>query len=135
MQEAALKFGDGATLPFTPCKKGYQPFAGSKPMCACPLHDEERRKRVKKEAGVFRKGEVDLNIFWTSSSTEEKSEEEKKLKKEAHSEEGNRVKKEIESQIPQKDAPGISDAENTPAKSNHTAKANQTSENTKHEGT
>ncbi|CAB9498771.1 expressed unknown protein [Seminavis robusta] len=66
MQAAALRFGDGDTLPFTPCKKGYKPFASTKQiMYACPLHDKERRQRVKKEGGLFRKGEVDLDlVFW-----------------------------------------------------------------------
>jgi hypothetical protein len=34
-------------------------------MHACHLHYKERRKRVQKENGVFRKGEIDLNIFWS----------------------------------------------------------------------
>ena len=59
-----MRFGDGATLPFTPCKKGYKPIIDGKRFYACPLHDKARRKRVQKENGVFRKGEVDLNIFW-----------------------------------------------------------------------
>jgi hypothetical protein len=69
MQAAALRFGDGETLPFTPCKKGYKPIAGSRPMYACPFHDKERRRRVTKDGGIFRKGEVDLNIFWKSTGT------------------------------------------------------------------
>lgn len=71
MQDAAIRFGDGKTLPFTPCKKGYRPFAGSNViMYACPLHDKERRRRVKKEGGKFRKGEFDLNHFWSLVETE-----------------------------------------------------------------
>ena len=62
MQAATLRFGNGATLPFTPCKKGYKPFAGDAKMYACPLHNAERKRRVEKEG--FRKGEVDLNTFW-----------------------------------------------------------------------
>ena len=80
MQDVTWKFGDGQTLPFTPCKKGYQPtksttVVGSNntskiiQMYACPLHDKERRKRVIKEGNQFRKGEVDLNIFWNSTTT------------------------------------------------------------------
>lgn len=68
MHEAALKFGDGETLPFTPCKKGYQPLIGTKRMYACPLHDKERRRRLQKEREVFRKGEFDLNFFWEKQS-------------------------------------------------------------------
>lgn len=84
MQAAALRFGDGETLPFTPCKKGYKPIAGTRSMYACPLHDKERRRRVTKEGGMFRKGEVDLNVFWKSTGTiepvghTEKDEEAKK---------------------------------------------------------
>jgi hypothetical protein len=65
MQEAAIMFGDGATLPFTPCKKGYIPVANGRNMFACPLHNESRHKRVAKEGGIFRNGEVDLNEFWS----------------------------------------------------------------------
>lgn len=65
MQEAAIIFGDGATLPFTPCKKGYIPLADGQNMFACPLHNESRQKRVAKEGGFFRNGEVDLNEFWS----------------------------------------------------------------------
>lgn len=78
IQEAAVKFGDGQTLPFTPCKKGYIPVltekaskgrsnnSNYKRMYACPLHDEARRKRLQKEGGLteFRKGEVNLTLFW-----------------------------------------------------------------------
>jgi hypothetical protein len=65
IQEAGIIFGDGATLPFTPCKKGYIPVANGRNMFACPLHNESRHKRVAKEGGIFRKGEVDLNEFWS----------------------------------------------------------------------
>ena len=36
-------------------------------MFACPLHNESRHKRVAKEGGIFRNGEVDLNEFWSRS--------------------------------------------------------------------
>jgi hypothetical protein len=65
MQEAAIVFGDGSTLPFTPCKKGYMPVAKGQKMFACSLHNESRRKRVAKEGGIFRNGEVNLNEFWS----------------------------------------------------------------------
>ena len=79
--DAATKFGDGKTLPFTPCKKGYLPFgkvmdhAGNN--CervvrkyACSFHDEARQKRLQKDGGLscFRNGELNLDIFWQSQS-------------------------------------------------------------------
>jgi len=70
MQEATVKFGDGTTLPFTPCKKGYRPYHNGKRMYACPLHDKQRQQRVTKDAGCFRNGEVVLDMFWTDTSTE-----------------------------------------------------------------
>lgn len=36
---------------------------------ACPLHNVMREMRLAKERGVFRKGEVDLKIFWSKSVT------------------------------------------------------------------
>ena len=62
IKEAAVKFGDGETLCFTPCKKGYIPIINGQKMYACPLHNKERLKRVMKEG--FRRGEMDLNTFW-----------------------------------------------------------------------
>lgn len=78
--DAAEKFGDGKTLPFTPCKKGYVPVAKiiDPDICdssnsfnyqcryACPLHDKARRQRFHRDGGplAFRKGEVDLTFFW-----------------------------------------------------------------------
>jgi hypothetical protein len=64
IKEAAVKFGDGETLCFTPCKKGYIPIINGKRMYACPLHHKERRKRVTREGGKFRGSEMDLNTFW-----------------------------------------------------------------------
>lgn len=63
--EAASKFGDGKTLPFTPCKKYYNPFSedGAR-MYACRLHSELRIKRLKKEGGIWRGGEKHLDEFW-----------------------------------------------------------------------
>lgn len=40
-------------------------------MFACPLHDKARRRRVAKEKGIFREGEVDLNIFWQKIKSNE----------------------------------------------------------------
>jgi hypothetical protein len=74
--DTASKFGDGLTLPFTPCKKGYIPVSTTKKstndlssykrMYACPLHDNARRMRLQKDGGMtsFRKGEQDLTVFW-----------------------------------------------------------------------
>ena len=67
IHEAALRFGDGRTLPFTPCKKGFVPLLannGNQRMFACPLHHDQRRQRFVKEEEQFRRGEVDLTIFW-----------------------------------------------------------------------
>lgn len=76
--EAATKFGDGQTLPFTPCKKGYAPFVNvvgndddnviecQRRLYACPLHHEARMRRFMRDGGLlaFRRGEVDLTTFW-----------------------------------------------------------------------
>lgn len=72
IKEAAVKFGDGETLCFTPCKKGYIPIINDKRMFACPLHDEERRTRVKKEGGGFRPGEMNLNTLWKHNQNSDK---------------------------------------------------------------
>lgn len=66
IQDAATKFGDGKTLPFTPCKKGYTPYHKStgERLYACMHHNKARRRRlVKNNAIIPRSGEVDLNIF------------------------------------------------------------------------
>jgi hypothetical protein len=65
IHEAAVRFGDGTTLPFTPCKKGYLPTnVDGQPMFACAFHHEQRRRRFMKEKQQFRNGEVDLRMFW-----------------------------------------------------------------------
>jgi hypothetical protein len=68
IDQVTKTFGDGKTLPFTPCKKGYVPFhtkTGDR-MYACPHHNKARRKRVLCQENVlsFRAGEVDLRVFW-----------------------------------------------------------------------
>lgn len=69
IRTAAMKFGNGETLPFTPCKKGYIPLVdGTRRVYACPLHNKEREKRVKRIG--FRKGEFDLAVFWDSCKSE-----------------------------------------------------------------
>lgn len=69
IRDAAVRFGDGSTLPFTPCKKGYIPIIKGKTMYACPLHDKYREKRVKRERGHFRTGEFDLAVLWKRDSS------------------------------------------------------------------
>ncbi|KAG7336545.1 hypothetical protein IV203_029204 [Nitzschia inconspicua] len=66
IQQAAVDFGDGKTLPFTPCKKGYQPLIKGKRMVACLLHNAHREKRLQKEQGQIREGEADpASLFWS----------------------------------------------------------------------
>lgn len=64
IQDASIRFGNGRTLPFTPCKKGFVPYAHGERKYACPLHHKARRKRVLGEGGRFRPGELDLHILW-----------------------------------------------------------------------
>jgi len=85
IQQASARFGDGETLPFTPCKKGFIPVVETskdlsyedaqkkeyKLMYACFHHDAKRRKRVQRDNGYFRKGEVDLaQVFWSRYKAE-----------------------------------------------------------------
>lgn len=73
IQLASIRFGNGKTLPFTPCKKGYIPInAIGKHMCACPLHETARRERLESEGLTFRKGEVNLNNFWNKKNDDTK---------------------------------------------------------------
>jgi hypothetical protein len=67
IKEAAVKFGDGETLCFAPCKKGYIPKINGVRMYACPLHHKERAKRIIKDGGNFRAGEINLNSFWKAN--------------------------------------------------------------------
>jgi len=64
IKQAAVDFGNGQTLPFTPCKKGYIPLVDGMRKVACPLHNVAREKRLEKENGRFRMGEIDLHCFW-----------------------------------------------------------------------
>ena len=64
IKQAAVDFGNGQTLPFTPCKKGYIPLVDGVRKVACPLHNLARERRLEKENGNFRMGEIDLNFFW-----------------------------------------------------------------------
>lgn len=74
IKEASEKFGNGQTLPFTPCKKGYIPMVGGIKMYACPLHTKQRERRVKREGGRFRKGEFHLDYFWDNQNGDSKGE-------------------------------------------------------------
>lgn len=67
IKEAAVKFGDGETLCFTPCKKGFIPEINDVRMYACPLHHKERAKRINKDGGKFRAGEMNFNVFWKAN--------------------------------------------------------------------
>jgi hypothetical protein len=96
--DASRHFGDGRTLPFTPCKKGYLPFVvtkinndhsnasitdaentlsttnGWERRVACPLHEKARRKRLAKENGKCRPGEADPAVlFWNSKLSADNS--------------------------------------------------------------
>jgi len=75
IRNASVRFGDGQTLPFTPCKKGYVPVVdrnGRKvKMYACLHHDGARRERVEREGGSFRRGEVDLTRFWNAAAAQQ----------------------------------------------------------------
>jgi hypothetical protein len=63
--EATKLFGDGATLPFTPCKRGYQPVVDGIPMYACSHHHQERKKRFQSKTKLgYRLGEAKLEQFW-----------------------------------------------------------------------
>lgn len=76
IHEASIRFGDGYTLPFTPCKKGYSPInATGECMCACPLHEAARRKRLEvggNKEPTFRAGEVNLTTFWSNQTVDKK---------------------------------------------------------------
>lgn len=65
IKQAAVDFGNGQTLPFTPCKKGFSPMVNGQRMFACPLHNKAREKRLAKEHREFRKGEFNLNRLWS----------------------------------------------------------------------
>lgn len=66
IHETTTKFGNGKTLPFTPCKKGYQPYhkISGERLYACMHHNKARRRRLlRNNALVHRNGEVDFNRF------------------------------------------------------------------------
>ena len=64
IKEASIRFGNGQTLPFTPCKKGFVPHVAGQRRYACPLHNQARQKRVLAANGRFRPGELNLETLW-----------------------------------------------------------------------
>lgn len=75
IKQASIDFGDGKTLPFTPCKKGYIAIVlkGGKAIqkVACPLHEKARRQRLAKDGNKRRKGEADpAFLFWSKSDSD-----------------------------------------------------------------
>lgn len=77
IQAAADKFGNGQTLPFTPCKRGYIPIVKGERKYACHLHNDLRKARVCISDGgkelqklQFRSGEKDLRDFWNIEKME-----------------------------------------------------------------
>ena len=74
IREASVRFGDGKTLPFRPCKRGYLPLADrggrGRRMYACGMHHGRRAERVRREGGRFRGGETDLSGMWERAELE-----------------------------------------------------------------
>ena len=84
IQNATLLFGNGArTLPFAPCKRGYVPICKetNERMYACSYHHKKRMERLKSEKWNYRVGEVVLDQFWSSLSTNSPRDEEKSQSK------------------------------------------------------
>ena len=67
IKQAAVDFGNGQTLPFTPCKKGFIPIVDGQKRVACPLHNGAREKRLAKDRWKIRLGEMDPSVFWKSN--------------------------------------------------------------------
>ena len=72
IKNASIRFGDGRTLPYPPCKRGYIPIVRGVRMYGCHIHHEARMKRVRKEDGKFRRGEQNLAAYWGSQSEAER---------------------------------------------------------------
>merc|ERR1719162_57820 len=64
IKDVAVRFGNGKTMPYSPCKRGYIAIVRGEKMYACTLHNESRMKRIRHEGCVFRSGERDLNDLW-----------------------------------------------------------------------
>jgi hypothetical protein len=98
IKRVSTKFGDGKTLPFTPCKRGYMPIKKKVDnnnndsndqeqqqhdtvfMVACSFHEKLRRKRLLKENGLLRGGEAHVNeLFWRTAALVKKSKKSKKV--------------------------------------------------------
>lgn len=88
IKAAAVGFGDGETLPFTPCKRGYIPIVGGKRMYGCHLHHKQRKKRVLKEGGRYRAGEKKLDDFWVVETKGTSGEESREVAKEEEKSDG-----------------------------------------------
>lgn len=73
IRDVSVKFGDGETLPYAPCKKGYYPLVDGVKMYACRLHNAKRKKRITREFNTFRLGETPLDKFWSGTAAEEDS--------------------------------------------------------------
>jgi hypothetical protein len=67
IKQAAMIFGNGATLNYPPCKKGYLPIVKNKRMYACWIHHEKRKQRFEREGRKWRDDEQPLSIFWSSA--------------------------------------------------------------------
>mmetsp|Transcript_57302 Transcript_57302/g.170868 ORF Transcript_57302/g.170868 Transcript_57302/m.170868 type:complete len:182 (-) Transcript_57302:224-769(-) len=67
IRDASYRFGNGETLPFPPCKRGYIPLVNGKRMYGCHIHSDDRTKRVRMNGGKFRLGEKPLTDFWLVS--------------------------------------------------------------------
>ena len=70
IKQASIDFGDGKTLPFPPCKRGYIPIFqdgnNNKLLVACSFHEQARRKRLARDQGKLRGGEADpQQLFWS----------------------------------------------------------------------
>jgi hypothetical protein len=65
IHDATVKFGNGKTLPFTPCKKGYVPYCKTtgERLYACTYHNKARCKRLLEKKKLLRSGEVNYNSF------------------------------------------------------------------------
>lgn len=103
IKKASIDFGDGRTLPYAPCKRGYMPLVqdvvrsknsngggngndnginvakddetqkGYKHMVACSFHEKHRRKRLARDKGKLRGGEADPNELFWSKAAEKKN--------------------------------------------------------------
>mmetsp|Transcript_6544 Transcript_6544/g.15911 ORF Transcript_6544/g.15911 Transcript_6544/m.15911 type:complete len:113 (-) Transcript_6544:304-642(-) len=79
IKRASIKFGDGKTLPFCPCKRGYIPVPDNNnnnnnktQLVACSFHEKARRKRLARDKGKLRGGEADpKSLFWDNKAQQD----------------------------------------------------------------